>query len=76
MDDALTENGRKITGVIERCGTWAVTVRGIESLTAPYLVEKNRVHEPDWLEHMCEKTWIKISDFLDALNIARDIWRK
>lgn len=57
--------------VLERYGSWVVTLYGVECLTIPYWVEFDRVNEPDWEEHMAGKRWCDLFDFGAALASAR-----
>lgn len=69
------EDARRINDVdpiLERFGTWVVTEYGLECLTVHYAVEKRRLRETDWLDHMIHKTWVVAYDFSDALTAARD----
>lgn len=38
-----------------------------------YSVEKDRLDEDDWHDHMPEKPWVNIDDFYDALAAAKDM---
>lgn len=57
--------------VIERFGTWVVTLYGVESLMYPYFIGYDRVDEPDWESHMRAKSWCVMYDFSRALFCAR-----
>jgi rRNA-processing protein FCF1 len=61
----------EIDPIIEIFGTWAVTDYGLECLSTEYPIEKNRLTELDWVSHMKTKTWVKIFDFIAALEFAR-----
>lgn len=50
---------------------WAVTKYGIEARDGTYVIERDRVEEDDWIEHMSEKNWIDLGDFAEALRLAR-----
>lgn len=53
---------------------WAVTDYGVETWqNAPYhyFLKHDRLDEPHLPEHMREKDWVYISDFLAALRFAR-----
>lgn len=51
--------------------TWVVTDYGLECLTQYYVIPKHRLHEADWKQHICEKSWSVCSDFSRALDTAR-----
>jgi hypothetical protein len=55
---------------------WRVTDYGIESVHPPapdYFVEKSRLSELDWPEHMAEKTWVDIEAFIEAYEKALEL---
>lgn len=58
--------------ILKVFGLFAVTEIGIECLDHSYLIEKNRLSD-NWIAHMGEKTWVKMSDFEQALSYAKDI---
>jgi 5-methylcytosine-specific restriction endonuclease McrA len=61
--------------ILHQFHSWAVTEYGIEHLgDAYYPIEKDRVHESDWARHMADKGWVRMRDFLAALDHARSIW--
>jgi hypothetical protein len=60
-----------VADVLQQFGTWAVTTFGVECLTDSYPIDKTRLSEPDWLEHMSEKTWVLLDDFNAALSAGR-----
>lgn len=59
---------------------WAVTSYGIEARNGKYLIKGERVWEDNrsygWVEHMAEKEWVDLSDFVEALRLARARWPK
>ena len=57
--------------IVERFGTWAVTSYGLECLSTEYQIPKDRLDEPDWIDHMSSKTWIKMRDFVHAFRAAK-----
>jgi len=68
----------KTSKIIKTFGTWAVTMYGIECLTDYYPIEKRDIKrkkgEVSWEKHMSGKTWVKIEDFRQALEYAKEIW--
>src|SRR5690606_30748086 len=52
-------------------GDWAVTNIGILCLKHYYVIERDRVYGGNWLEHMAEKGWVNMFDFLRCLLYAR-----
>jgi hypothetical protein len=59
---------------------WAVTGYGIECRDGKYQIAGSRVWESNqghgWVEHMEEKEWVDLSDFVEALRLARGRWAK
>ncbi len=59
---------------------WAVTSYGIEKRDSKYAIPKARVWEDNegygWVEHMEEKEWVDLADFVEALRLARHRWPK
>tara|TARA_R110002049_G_scaffold213060_6_gene384409 strand:- start:3395 stop:3718 length:324 start_codon:yes stop_codon:yes gene_type:complete len=59
---------------------WAVTSYGIEARDGKYQIKRNQVWEGDvsygLVEHMEEKGWVDMSDFVEALRLARARWPK
>lgn len=54
---------------------WAITEDGIEAVGQhQYVVERARVHEKDWYQHMKGKSWVVLDDFDYALEIARALF--
>jgi hypothetical protein len=57
---------------------WAVTSYGIEARDGKYRIKGERVWEDNdghgWVEHMEEKEWLDLSDFVGALRLARARW--
>jgi hypothetical protein len=61
-----------IPPVVERYGHWAVCEDGsIHCLYTRYYIAAERLDEPDWIEHVCEKPWVNCSDFSKALATAK-----
>lgn len=66
-----------VSPLIKRFGSWAVTEYGVECLSTHYAIPKDRLNEPDWLEHMGGKSdrdhgggWGVYEDIRDALAYA------
>ncbi|MGK5062234.1 hypothetical protein [Janthinobacterium sp. LB3P112] len=58
---------------------WAVTSYGIEARDGKYVIEGSKVWEDDGhgqIKHMAEKEWVDLSDFVEALRLARSRWPK
>jgi len=57
---------------------WAVTSYGIEARDGKYHIEGKRVWEDSnghgWVDHMEEKEWVDLPDFVEALRLARARW--
>ena len=64
---------RELPAILKRYGDWAITTEGIELLTGTYFIAKGRFDEPDWIEHMEEKTWVNMSDFHSALITGQEL---
>lgn len=62
-----------VSPIIKRYGTWAVTIYGVESLSAHYPIHIDRVDEEDWINHMQRKIWTIMPDFVAALSYAREL---
>ena len=60
----------KVGNVIATFGDWVVTDYGIECTFTYYPIAKERLSEPDWIFHVCQKTWVNRSDFENAFNHA------
>jgi len=70
---ALEYWGQPLSPILERFDDWAVTTHGLECLSHPYSIEKERLGEDDWMRHMCEKPWVKPMVFGAALDAARRV---
>ncbi len=57
--------------IIQQFGSWAVTKYGIECLSWHYPIEKKRLHEHHWLQHMKDKAWVRVDDFRRCLDAGR-----
>lgn len=55
---------------------WGVTRWGIEKLDGKYDIQGNRVWDDGWERHLAEKGWCDMSDFREALRVARARWPK
>jgi hypothetical protein len=64
------------THIIKVFGDWLVTTRGVEHEAIPYVVYKDRIWEPDWVQHMGEKNWVRMDNFRAALQFAREYFGK
>lgn len=60
--------------ILFRGKQWAVTEYGVEALNGEYPIEKSRLSEPDWEEHMSHKKWVDSGDFCYVLSKARAIF--
>jgi hypothetical protein len=67
---------REISPIVHRYGSWVITFYGIENLDTYYPIEKTRVHEENWVEHIRQKPWSNHIDFVATLIMARGIWDK
>lgn len=61
----------ELGNVISTHNTWVVTDYGLECLQTYYVIPKERINEPNWLDHVSEKSWCVRSEFRDALEAAR-----
>lgn len=57
--------------IVARFGDWVVTQFGVECLSHVYFIEADRLNE-DWPNHMCEKVWVHMPDFLAAFRFAKE----
>jgi hypothetical protein len=62
--------------LIAREGTWAICTNGLYCLTQSYPILASRFEETDWEGHMSEKTWVDETEFIIALERARDFKRR
>lgn len=60
--------------LIERHGEWAICEDGIHSLYMNYYIDKARLGEADWIEHVTGKPWVLASEFTAAFERAREIF--
>lgn len=65
-----------ISPILRRFGTWAVTTYGVECLTRGYPIDRAWLDEPDWMDHMREKSWVVMSDFRAAFSAGRELHRR
>ncbi len=65
-----------VSPILQRFGAWAVTTYGIECLEQHYPIDLMRVDESDRVSHMRQKRWVKMVDFDEALDYARDLKSK
>lgn len=63
----------RVSPIIERFGTWAVTTYGVECLVRSYSIEWERVNDRDWPEQM-SRPWVKFNDFINAWVHAQEIY--
>lgn len=63
--------GRKI---IHQFGDWYVVSSGILHAPMNYLIDRDRLNELSWPEHIAGKTWSNQSDFMQAWNFALQHW--
>lgn len=82
MPDEFQDEGKlrwaiefnEVSHVIERFGAWVVTTYGVECLDHYYPIEFSRVNESDWIPHVRQKTWVRISEFANALDYAKSLY--
>jgi hypothetical protein len=57
---------------------WAVTEYGVEARDGTYPIDYRRLWLSEgrhgWVEHMSEKDWVDVPDFVEALRLARKRW--
>jgi hypothetical protein len=66
-------NHHNLPQIIARFGDWAICEDGIHCLYLRYYIDKVRLEEPDWIEHVTEKFWVNPKDFIDAFQTAREM---
>ena len=59
--------------LLERFGVWAIAQNGIHCLYTSQYIDKSRFDENDWIEHVTEKTWVVVPDFVAAFDRAKQI---
>lgn len=62
--------------LLERYGQWAICENGIQCLYTSYYIDKSRLHEDDWIEHVTSKPWVVASDFITAFKRAKELFGK
>lgn len=60
-----------LSPIVKQFGTWAITEYGLECVTTYYPIEKERLGEADWTDHMAGKDWVILKDFVRALRAAK-----
>ncbi|MFH1882801.1 MAG: hypothetical protein ABIL62_08845 [Planctomycetota bacterium] len=65
---------KELPPIFMRYGDWVITPEGLDCLTIDYTVEKDRLNEPDWINHMSAKSWVNMDDFRRALSTAKDMF--
>jgi len=63
--------GEPLRKVIRLGRQWAVTKYGLECRDGSYAIPSARVWEDDWVEHMADKDWVDLDDFVETLRVAR-----
>lgn len=66
-------NDLELPPLLERYGEWAICENGIQCLFTPYFIDKSRLDEDDWIEHVTAKSWVIRSDFIAAFQRAKEI---
>lgn len=61
--------------IIQQFGDWYIVSSGILHGPMNYLIDKSRLNEPDWVEHIKGKTWSDHNEFMEAYRFARRHWR-
>ena len=64
---------KELPPIFRRYGDWVITPEGLDCLTTDYKVEKDRINEPDWINHMSAKSWVNMDDFRRTLSTAKDM---
>jgi len=66
-------NYRDLPPILVRFGDWAICEDGINCLYIDYFIAKERFHEPDWVDHVSEKTWVNQKDFINTFETAKEM---
>jgi len=61
----------KRTQTIWKGDQWRVTPYGVEAIAGNYSIPRSRLAEQHWVEHLAEKEWVNVPDFIEALRIGR-----
>jgi hypothetical protein len=61
--------------IIQQFGEWYVVSSGILHAPMNYLIDKTRLNEADWVEHIRAKTWSNHSEFMAAYQFALQHWQ-
>lgn len=73
FDDTLQYMDRMaspIGKIVKRYGSWAVTENGVECLIYPFVIEKSRMDEGDWISYVLQKPWVAPMPFIAAFSSA------
>jgi len=65
----------RVSPIIDRFGTWAVTDYGVECLTTTYYIGIDGLDDPVLEEKVTSKPWVVPGDFCMALRVARELFR-
>lgn len=67
--------GEKLDKIFWKGRQWAVTSYGVECRDGSYAIAKDRLWEFEekwgWVRQMAPKAWVDLTDFAEALRIAR-----
>ncbi len=76
VDEARRQAGddeQPVDLTLHRFGDWTITMFGVECLSHPYSIEWSRVNEPNWIDHLTEKTWVVRADVELIFRLARSM---
>lgn len=63
--------GREMPPILHRFGDWVLTTEGIVNLAISYEIGKDRFDESNWVDHMREKEWCNVGDFISVLMAGK-----
>lgn len=70
---AEAANYYNLPKIISRFGDWVICEDGLYCLYVNYHIAKIRFNEPDWVNHVTQKTWVNKGDFIDAFEAAKEM---
>jgi hypothetical protein len=73
--NSVRQIGQRLHSIRWQGRQWAVTTYGVERRDGTYAISFDRLEVRQWIQHLAGKTSVDLSDFAEALRIARRIRR-
>lgn len=67
-------NTLDLPALLERHGEWAICEDGIHCLYSHYFIGKFQLDEDDWIDQVSEKQGVVTSEFIAALERAKEMF--